>query len=309
MESRELCLYLDLIPGEKADLEAISRAVLALSAALHNAAYILEPSSSIRIELVSGNEGSLSLNSIIKVITNKTTIKKGIGGALTALAIGWIQKEGPNWLIEKGLDYVVEHFIMKDESISRDEAIKIFEDAVKVADEKNNREHIKDFYKELSGDPFINGVGATDQHGIKPESLVNRSQIEKRASTELESPENLSTRTRPFRDIKITVIMPNLIAEPKKWRVIGPDGDHWALMIDLNFLDDMKNGRTNITFGSEIELDVDFLIIEELLDGAWQPKDRHIIKVHKARNKNQLNLGLDRPKQEKETDDSSEERN
>ena len=61
-----ISLYLDLVPGEKADLEVAARASLAFAEAIKAAAYFLEPGLQVKIELESGSEGNLSLNSILK---------------------------------------------------------------------------------------------------------------------------------------------------------------------------------------------------------------------------------------------------
>ena len=61
-----LTFYLELEPGTKADLEVVARASLAFASAVREIAFVLDPSLSMRVELVSGTEGSLSLNSLLR---------------------------------------------------------------------------------------------------------------------------------------------------------------------------------------------------------------------------------------------------
>jgi len=61
-------LHIDLNENSAADLEVVAKASLSLAAALREAAFVLDPSLDFRIELVSGTESSLSLNSIFKLL-------------------------------------------------------------------------------------------------------------------------------------------------------------------------------------------------------------------------------------------------
>ena len=68
MTTTPLSLYLDLEKGATADLEVVSRAALAWSAAIKDLAFILDPSIEIRVEIASGTPGSFSLNSLIRTV-------------------------------------------------------------------------------------------------------------------------------------------------------------------------------------------------------------------------------------------------
>ena len=67
-EHRPISLYFDLKEGEFAKLESVAKSALAFSAALKEAAFVIDPSLEIEIELRRGQEGSLSLDAIIKTI-------------------------------------------------------------------------------------------------------------------------------------------------------------------------------------------------------------------------------------------------
>ena len=86
---QRISLYLDLVPGQKADLEVVARAALAFSAAVKEAAFILHPGMEITLELQSGTEGSLSLNTIIRWVKATAVPDRATLRALGYLVLVW----------------------------------------------------------------------------------------------------------------------------------------------------------------------------------------------------------------------------
>src|SRR5438874_1636491 len=101
-------LYIDLEDGQKPDLEVIARASLAFAAAIRETAHITDPSIAVRVELISGTDGSLSLNTAIRavraasarVVTRESLI------AVAATVATWFTLETEKWAYEKILDHV-----------------------------------------------------------------------------------------------------------------------------------------------------------------------------------------------------------
>jgi hypothetical protein len=54
MDAGPVNIYLDLEPGQKPDLEATARAMLAFTAAVNELAYVIDPGLEVRIDLGSG---------------------------------------------------------------------------------------------------------------------------------------------------------------------------------------------------------------------------------------------------------------
>jgi hypothetical protein len=71
-------LYLELEEGRLLDIEVAAKIALALGAAIREAAFIIDPSIDIKIELVSGTEGSFSFNTFIKSLNPKDLLSKKI---------------------------------------------------------------------------------------------------------------------------------------------------------------------------------------------------------------------------------------
>src|SRR5947208_9697632 len=92
-EEAPVSLYLDLQPGQKVDLEVAARAALAFAAAIRETAYIFDPSMTVRVELLSGTDGSLSLNSLIRSIKLRDLVTRKRLIALAITATLWFTHE------------------------------------------------------------------------------------------------------------------------------------------------------------------------------------------------------------------------
>jgi hypothetical protein len=103
-----LSLYIGLVAGRKADLEIIARASLAFASAIREVAYAVDPSLELRIELVSGTESSLSLNSLL---TSK------IRGKLAKLTLASVAIGAMNWFTQETMHYAFDKTL--DRSSSR----------------------------------------------------------------------------------------------------------------------------------------------------------------------------------------------
>ena len=105
-EATPVSLYVDLEAGQKPDLEAVARAALAFASAIRETAYIFDPSMTVRVELVSGTDGSLSLNSLIRSIRPGDVITKKRLIALAVTAALWFTHETGRWTYDEVLNFV-----------------------------------------------------------------------------------------------------------------------------------------------------------------------------------------------------------
>ena len=69
MNTIPLSLYIDIEKGKVADLEVVARTALAWDALTKEIFYIADPALDVRVEIVNGTKGSVSLNTIIKAIS------------------------------------------------------------------------------------------------------------------------------------------------------------------------------------------------------------------------------------------------
>src|SRR5258706_16305025 len=105
MNTTPITLYLDLEPGKVADLEVVARAALALSAAIQDLAYVVDPSLDIRIELASGTEGSLSLNTILRNLKDHKGESLTLG-ALALIILTWLGGHALDYAFDKVADAI-----------------------------------------------------------------------------------------------------------------------------------------------------------------------------------------------------------
>src|SRR5689334_10882990 len=104
-----LSLYIELEEGTKPDIEVVARAALAFGQGIREAAFVIDPSLEVRVQLVSGSESSLSLNSLIraKSVRDLFTWKRLLAVAFTSLL--WFRMETARWTFDKVLNYITEN--------------------------------------------------------------------------------------------------------------------------------------------------------------------------------------------------------
>lgn len=89
LDEAPVSLYIDLEEGRRANLESVARAAVAFAAAVRETAFVLDPSMSVRVELVDSTEGSVSLNALIRSLGLGDIITKKRLIALCVTSIAW----------------------------------------------------------------------------------------------------------------------------------------------------------------------------------------------------------------------------
>ncbi|QQP93578.1 hypothetical protein IGS68_31630 (plasmid) [Skermanella sp. TT6] len=281
MPSAQLSLYLDLEQGELADLEVVAKAALAFSAALREAIYVIDPSTGIKIELVSGTEGSLSLNSLISAVKNQNSkITNRSLGALMLLAAGWFGPEVAAWGLGKTMDFLLEQ-VQGEKTYTKEEVEEIIELATKASKNEVAKERVGDIFKELAKDSAVKGVGVTPKPGKKPDHIISRNEFPVRSGEPLESAVTDLRRTSTTEE-KVRLISPVLVSGPRRWRFSGRTGEFGAPIRDVAFLESMANGALAVPLASGIEMDVMLETTEVRKKGVWEIIERNIISVIKV---------------------------
>ncbi len=270
-----ISLYLDLEPGEVADIEVVARTSLAFAVALRDLAYVIDPSIELKIGLSSGTEGSLSLNSILR------NLKDSKGEELTLKAIAgvvviWFGVHALDYGFEKIADFITgkdhEHF--SDEQ--RKELAEIVQKAVagKVADQ-----HVQQVYREIERDPAIKGVGATTVAGERPAVIVPRTEFGARSGRTMEPVENTINRRVSTETVRVGLISPVLLPGNRRWKLRSAQGEFGAAIKDQDFINRVLTGTTSITMKAGIEMDVQLETAEEFRHGVWEVQERNVLHV------------------------------
>ena len=170
-----LNLYLDLEPGERADLEVVAKSSLAFAHAIREIAYIVDPSLSIKIEFESGTEGSLSLNSVVKFI--KEQIPDPVTRKVIIVTVAlWFAKEFGAAV----LGVVVSTILTDDPSISQQDVDRIANKVHELLQQDVGKRPVQEVYRELHKDPSVKGVGVTIDKAKRPDSIVPRNKFPER---------------------------------------------------------------------------------------------------------------------------------
>jgi hypothetical protein len=276
MSSQPISLYLDLEPGEQADLVVVANASLAFAAAVKELAYILDPSLDLRIELASGTEGSLSLNSVLRAVKEKVTDPEVLR-TIVVVIIVWFATETADWAYHKILD----EFFGPTSTLSDADMKKISDMVTKILDGHVAQPQVQKVYRELERDPAIKGVGASPKPGARPRNIVPKAEFPSRGGYSRLEEKTIERRERTDRET-VTLVSPVLLAGSRRWRFVYREGEFGAPIRDESFLENLLSGRILVPMVAGITMDVELQTIEEKnADGVWEPIERNILRVDK----------------------------
>ncbi|MET4722024.1 hypothetical protein ABIF63_006130 [Bradyrhizobium japonicum] len=267
-----ISLYLELEPKATADLEAVARATLSFAAAVKEVAYVLDPSLEVSLKFASGTEGSLSLNTILKTLKEKTTDPATLT-AIGLVVLSWFGTDIRQYLMTQSLDAAFK----TEKKLSPEEIQQITQAVMKAIEGKVAERNVQQVYRELEKDPAVKGVGATPEPGSKPATIVPRSEFP-RYTTPLEEESIVEKRTREEPE-RVTLISPVLLPGERRWRFSSHEGEFGAPIKDEMFLSDVLQGRHPIVMRTGIEMDVILQTKEDKENGVWVVKERNVLKV------------------------------
>jgi hypothetical protein len=269
-------LYLDLEKGEVADLEVVARTALAFSAAIKELAFILEPGAEVRVELVSGTEGSLSLNSIVRSIRGVATKDRLI--TIGTMFLFYIVAETRDYTFGKVLDHFFDKDAPEAERRLSDEDIERIRKAIEAGAAKKE---VQQIYREAERDPSIKGLGASLVPGERPPVIVPRSEFRERAGIVIqETTERKRVVPQPM---TVVLVSPVLQEGTRRWRLLGPQGEFGASVKDKEFTQRVLSGTTPVPMVAGIMMDIDLEVHEDFEGGVWVPKERVVAHVKDVR--------------------------
>jgi hypothetical protein len=275
--SESISLYLELEPNRKADIEVVSRAALAFSAAVKEMAYILDPSIELRIELASGTEGSLSLNSVLRIIRNSAK-QPSTPVWLIFVVLSWFASDIRSYETSKLIDQLLQGTDAA-KHLTEEEIALVVERVRKSMESDVARDKVQVIFQEIERDEAIVGVGATTEPGERPKYIIPRELFWERSGAPGFVHTSTQKRSREDR-VSITLVSPVLLPGRRKWRFSFHEGEFGAQIKDEVFLDHILRGVLQIPLASGLILDAVLETKEEFQDGVWIVKERSILKVH-----------------------------
>ncbi len=276
-----ISLYFDLEKNKIADLSVVANVALQWDKLIKEISHIIDPSLTIRVELISGDEGSLWLRAIIKAASKVAKNHPTITGALAAIITTFITTPFNHEIEEiwkKAYEVAGIEWEHKDD-ISPEDARRIATAVVEMTKNKEAVEIKSKIYSQLESDKSIKGVGSSASIKKKPQFIVKRENFKEMSNPYHGQEENIQRRVKKKNNVKAVLIRPVLIAEPKQWRFERNGKPFSATMNDKNFLQAIHSGHTGIELGQNVEMILDLSIIEEKKNGVWVEASISVEKV------------------------------
>lgn len=300
MQADRLSLYLELEDGQSADLETVSRGVLAFIEAVQEIARYIDPFSDVKIELIGTTEGSLSLDTKIKFRTASGT-KEITLRALIIICMAWIGTQAVTYIAGKEIASAWEYVFGTDEvSVSDADKQDISERVIKGLAARVGERGMKQLYAELEKDPAVKGVGVSKKPGVRPADIVPRSQFSRRSGAQATETPAVKTRRR-VETANVILVSPVLTPDRKRrWKFRIGRHEFGAPIKDEYFLDALYSGKHPIIMKGNIQMNVRLETQEKFENGAWVETDHivwHVIGVPGQYQGPQQSLSFDQPPQ------------
>lgn len=235
--------------------------------------YVIAPDVAFRVELRSGSEGSLGLNTVIRALgsIDAKTLRR------IAAAVGaWFALEAGSWTVGQLMDAVAG----SDEThLTEEDYARITE----MIEKGTGRTEAQRVYRELERDPAIRGVGVTSEPGQRPSIIVPRSEFRVRAGYGTPRVETVQRRVTDDR-FEAILIKPVLVPHStRRRRFSTAHGEISLVMKDDQFVDDLLSGARPAPMLLGLVVDMAVETMEELVDGVWTVTGRSVQKVYGIR--------------------------
>ncbi|WP_298196035.1 hypothetical protein [Novosphingobium sp.] len=280
--SAPISLYFDIEKGRRADLSVVAEAAIAWAQTVREIIDNLEPGLEIRIEIVDGEQGSLWINTLVKIEKFLEAVEKG-------------GKRYPHiWALVRGFAIIVvatplsvtAEDIWKSLVGEKPELVKLSdEDKRKIVNDlaKALRENVapkpkQRFYKAVLSDPVIKGVGVASDTKRRPELVASRNQIELVIRSDQVDDE--PTTRRRTEELDVVLVSPVLRNAERSWRFLRPGlPEFGAVMKDRGFLDALVRGGIHVELREGISMKVEIEYKERREGNLWITEDRAVLRV------------------------------
>jgi hypothetical protein len=252
----------------------VARAALAITAAIQDLAYVIDPSLDIRIELASGTEGSLSLNAILRNLKDHKGQSLTLG-AVAIVIMSWLGTHALDYGFEKAADLITD---ADHEAFTPAQHKELTDIVTKAVEGQVAHQHVQRFYREIERDPAIKGVGGSTVPGQRPAVIVHRAEFPERAGRMAPVEQTIHRRSSVER-VRVLLISPVLLPGNRRWKLRSAQGEFGAAIKDTEFINRVLTGTTSIRMKAGIEMDVELETAEEFRHGVWEVTERNVTHV------------------------------
>jgi hypothetical protein len=275
-------LYFDTKHGRRLELEEAAEIAVAWGSALRQTLREVQPGVELRIELVDGDDGSLWLNTLLRLAESALeTISRGADAypRLKAIAKGLaiIVVATP---IQWTADQVWEAIISDEPEIARlspaaqQQILDTFSEALNEGTASAEKRRLA---RRVAGTGAIKRIGIAPAPYREPHVMVSADEMREFASREEVQIE--STRRRVV-EMEVILVSPVLEGKERSWkfREFGMP-EFGAVMKDHDFLDAIARGALHQEFRFGIEMVIEVEVKEVLENDVWVPAERSVLRV------------------------------
>lgn len=275
-------LYFDTRRGQRLQIEEAAEIAVAWASALRQTLREIEPGLNLRIELIDGDDGSLWLNTLLRVA--ESALEKISRGAdayprLKAIASGLaiiVVATPIQWTADKVWEAIVrdEPEVARLSPEAEQQVRQIFKEALHegVASEEKRR-----LARRVAGTGAIKRIGIAPSPRHAPQVLVEAEHMREFAARE--EVELEATRRRVV-ERDLILVSPVLEGRERSWKFREPGMPEFgAVMRDHEFLDAIGRGALHQEFRFGIVMTVDLEIKEVLENDVWVPAERSVVRV------------------------------
>lgn len=280
-------LYLKTKQGEHPDLKVAARSAIIFAEIIESITASIDPDLEVRVEIVSGSEGSLGLNTLSKIAQSA---KAAAAAVKQGVLEGWRKHEKArflaiyvavrildnsiSWTQEQVMDWMASDDAPADvQQMTDAERRALAADIVAELKRDANSEKVQRLYGQVAKDERIEAIGVTSMP--KPATrLLSRNEFTEKAI----EPDDSDRITRDR--FEVTLISPVLEFGDRRWKLRGPYGEFGAPIKDKEFLKAVVTGEANLHLQGGVILDVEVSTHERLTDGVWEIQLRTVDKVN-----------------------------
>lgn len=279
METFPATLQLDFARHSGINATDVGKALIAWATAIQTAGEILDPSSSIIVDVVGVEQGCLRLHAVLKFVEGALTSADNVLTPYPKLRAGLALNvfSMPGMIVAGALgalayDQVKDAFADAPPAVqaATNEAARDLEESPAV------RNGVQRFYRTLAASPDVESVRIYTTDPERPVVMVRRDQfaIYGGLFNELE----VDQERRPRQDVwDVIVTHPVIISKPRVWRFKRDGAAFKAKLADPFFLNAIKN-RTlpmQVAEGTLMRVRVEWF--EDHQDGHWVTDDKSFV--------------------------------
>lgn len=286
-QGQPFSIYLKLEEGTRADFEVVAKSSLALISALRELVDFADPTLDLKVTIQNGEEGSLRLNTFIKILTGRDDASRQARQRL----LDWVIVGSTVFLLEATATHYYDKFLSWidqrvieaiDNGENPEEVHKAASDCRKIVEgvmkNDSSARHVRRFFEELRDDPNIVGVGVSQSHDDVPAEIVPRSEFLVRSRPAIEPAEE--TKRDRIERITLLLVQPRLLGDDKAWRFSVGGNEFAAKVSDRKFIEDTLSGKNSIPLVEGVYLDVDLRLDERKIGEAWVIRGRVVQQVY-----------------------------